>query len=100
MTLLIQPQREVEGPTGDQVPGGAALQLGIQSGIVLGGGGRGEDDMDIGVLGLESRDDLVRPDRQVVVAPAFDGQGNFLARWRLRRRRGCWLIGSRLSGGS
>src|SRR5947207_10421888 len=100
MTLLVQPQREVEGPAGDQVAGGATLQLGVQSGIVFGGGSRGEDDMDVGVLGLESGDDLVRPDRQVIVAPAFDGQGNFLARRRLRRRRGRWLISSRLCGRS
>ena len=79
IALLEQGQRGVERPAGDEVAGRAALQLGVQHAVVLRRRGGGEDNLDVGVVLVEGGDDRVLPDGQVIVAPAFDGKGDFLA---------------------
>ena len=79
VALVVQGQRSIERAAGDQVAGRTAFQLGVQHAVVLSRGGRGKGDFDVGVLGIESRDDRIFPDLQVIIAPAFDGQGDFLA---------------------
>ena len=72
LAVLEQLQRGVERAAGDQVAGRAAVELGAQRRVVFLGRGRLELELDVRVLGLEGRDDLLLPDRQVVVAPALD----------------------------
>ena len=74
LTCLEQGKGGIERPAGDDVTGTAALQLGVERGVVLGRIRRREHDLDIGVRFHEHRQDLVLPDRQIVAAPALDGQ--------------------------
>jgi hypothetical protein len=71
-------QKEVEGlverTAGDEVTGSSGLKLGCEDRIVLCRCGGCEDDLDIGKLFIERRNDDVAPDAQVVVAPAVDGE--------------------------
>src|SRR5215211_9009298 len=49
--------------------------------------------MDVGILGFKGRDDRILPDGQIVIAPALDGESDFLA------RRRCFCSRGRLGGG-
>ena len=50
LAVLEQLQGRIERPAGDQVAGGAAVELGAQRRVVLARGGRLEPDLDVGVL--------------------------------------------------
>ncbi|MND78704.1 hypothetical protein D3C80_704210 [compost metagenome] len=84
LALLEHGQRQVERAAGDEITCSACFQLGVDGGIVFGRRHRCEGHLDAGVLRFEGRDQLFLPDRQVVVAPAFDGQ-----RCILRQNRAC-----------
>ncbi len=74
VALVVELERGIEGTAGDDVTRGAALEAGVEGGIVFLRRRRVEFDNDVRVLGLEGGDDLFLPDGGVVVAPALDGQ--------------------------
>ena len=92
VALLEQVERRVERAAGDDVAGGAAGKPRVERGVVLGRRIGLELHLDVGVLLLEGRDDLLVPDVGVVVAPALDGErlgrgGPGERRQRKRHRR-------------
>ena len=75
IALLEQFERGVERAAGDEVACACPHRAWHSSAALYSvGARRREHDLDAGILGFESRDDLFLPDRQVVVTPAFDGQ--------------------------
>ena len=80
VAFVEEGQGGVKGAAGDEVAGGAAFELGVERAVVFGGRGGRKDDLDVRVVLVEGGDDDVLPDGQIVVAPAFDGQGDLFAR--------------------
>ncbi len=78
VTLLVQIQGGVEGAAGDQIAGRARFQLAVEHAVVFGRRRRLELDINVRVILFKSRNDLVLPDGQVVVTPAFDHQRDLL----------------------
>ncbi len=81
MLLVEEVERGIERTAGDDVTRRAGVELGVQRCVVFGGSRRRKNDFDAGVLRFESRDDLVLPNLQVVVTPAFDRQ-RYISRMR------------------
>ena len=79
LVLLIERERGVERTAGDEVAGRAAVEPGVERGVVFLRRGRRELDLDVGIGLVEGGNDLRVPDVGVVVAPALD-----LQRSRLR----------------
>jgi hypothetical protein len=93
-----QGERGIKGAAGDQIARRARIKFGVEHRVIFRRGGGGEFHLDAGVFGFEGRDDLVLPQGQVVVAPAFDGERHILGPGRgCRQRRCCQRNGKRLS---
>jgi len=82
VALFVELQGGIEGAAGDEIASGATFQLRVEDAVVFGGSARLEEYFDVGMAFLKQRDDCVLPDGQVVVTPAFDGDGNRLASGR------------------
>jgi hypothetical protein len=87
MMLVVEVERGIERPTGDDIARSASVEPGVQRGVVfLRRGGR-EFDGDVGIVLVERRDDLAVPDVGVVVAPALDLERAGLSRRQPDRQR-------------
>ena len=100
LVLVVELERGVERPAGDEVARGAAVEAGIERGVVIRRRRRRELDLDVGVVLVERRDDLRVPDVGVVVAPTLDLQRSGLSRHepgqQRRERRPAAQNGSRI----
>jgi len=78
VALVIQRQRGVKRPAGDQVPRRAPFQLGVERRIVFRRRIRRKHYFYIRIMLVERRDDRVLPYLQIVIPPTLNRQGHFL----------------------
>ncbi len=80
-------ERGIERAARNQIARSAALKLGVQCGIVLCWRSRLEGNLDVGMTLFKRWNNRILPDREVVVAPAFDRERNLAAASRRCSRR-------------